>query len=238
MVFGARAARAAHLSGDDAVAAARYRDLLLIVLTLTTGVLDAVTFVRLGKVFSSVITGNLALLGIAAGQRSGSLALNAGLALAGYAAGVAVSSLIAGTPEKGQPAWPVHVTRAVAIETAVLVVFSAIWLADGADPAGGARLAMLILAGVAMGMQSATVRRLGQMSTTYLTSTLTGIITDLALRRRPADGGRSTGILLAFVIGAAVGTVIALQAPYWVPAPVLIPIAVVLAGSLRPQRGR
>lgn len=211
---------------------ARHRDVLLIVLTLTTGTLDAVTFVRLGKVFSSVITGNLALLGIAAGQQSGSLALNAGLSLAGYAVGVAVASLIAGTPEQGQPTWPPHVTRALAAETAVLAAFSGEWLADGADPAGASRIALLILAGAAMGMQSATIRRLGQMSTTYLTSTLTAMITDLTLRRRPADGSRSTGILLAFVIGAAVGTLIALHAPYWVPAPVLVPIVLVLAGSL------
>jgi uncharacterized membrane protein YoaK (UPF0700 family) len=211
---------------------ARHRDILLVVLTVTTGALDAVTFVRLGKVFSSVITGNLALLGIAAGQRSASLALNAGLALAGYAVGAAVASLIAGIPEQGQPAWPPHVTRALAAEAAVLAAFSGEWLADGANPAGGSRIALLILAGMAMGMQSATIRRLGQMSTTYLTSTLTAIITDLALRRRPADGGRSTGILLAFVIGAAVGTLIALHAPYWVPVPVLAPIAAVLAGSL------
>ncbi len=210
---------------------ARHRDVLLIVLTLTTGTLDAVTFVRLGKVFSSVITGNLALLGIAAGQESGSLALNAGLSLAGYAVGVAVASLIAGTPEQGQPTWPPHVTRALVAETAVLAAFSGEWLAAGADPADASRLALLILAGAAMGMQSATIRRLGQMSTTYLTSTLTAMITDLALRR-PADGSRSTGILLAFVIGAAVGTLIALHAPYWVPVPVLVPIALVLAGSL------
>ena len=39
------------------------------------------TFLRLGKVFSSVITGNLALLGVAAGQLDAALALNAGLAL-------------------------------------------------------------------------------------------------------------------------------------------------------------
>jgi len=40
---------------------------------------------RLGKVFSSVITGNLALLGVAGGQQDATLSLNAGLALAGYA---------------------------------------------------------------------------------------------------------------------------------------------------------
>jgi uncharacterized membrane protein YoaK (UPF0700 family) len=213
---------------------ARHRDLLLVVLTLTTGTLDAVSFVKLGKVFSSVITGNLALLGIAAGERSASLAENAALALAGYAAGAAAASLIAGIPEPGQPVWPHHVTRALAAETAVLAAFSGLWLADGASPAGGSRVALLVMAGVVMGMQSATIRRLGQMSTTYLTSTLTAIITDLALRRRPADGGRSGGILLAFVIGAALGTLLCLHAPYWVPVPVLVPILLVLAGSLWP----
>ena len=36
---------------------ARCRDALVVVLTLTTGALDAVSYLRLGKVFSSVITG-------------------------------------------------------------------------------------------------------------------------------------------------------------------------------------
>ena len=55
------------------------------VLALTSGAIDAVTFVRLGNVFSSVITGNLALLGLALGERHGGLAVNSGLALAAYA---------------------------------------------------------------------------------------------------------------------------------------------------------
>jgi uncharacterized membrane protein YoaK (UPF0700 family) len=39
-------------------------------LTLCTGALDATCFLRLGRVFSSVITGNLALLGIAVGEKN------------------------------------------------------------------------------------------------------------------------------------------------------------------------
>lgn len=112
------------------------------VLTLTTGALDAVTFVRLGKVFSSVITGNLALLGVAAGQQDTTLALNAGLALAGYAVGVVIGGALAGTPEPGQPVWPGQVTRALAVEFGVLTAFSGEWLAAGAHPAGASRLAL------------------------------------------------------------------------------------------------
>jgi uncharacterized membrane protein YoaK (UPF0700 family) len=143
------------------------------------GAVDTVTFLRLGKVFSSAITGNLALLGVAAGQHDATLARNAGLALAGYVAGAA----LAGTPDLDQPVWPVQVTRTLAVEFGVLAAFSGEWLAIVGHPAGASRLALLLLAAAAMGLQSTAVRRLGQMSTTYLTSTLTGIISAIALRR-------------------------------------------------------
>jgi hypothetical protein len=48
----------------------------------------------------------------------------------------------------------------------------------------------------------------------------------------PAGVGRSPGILVTAVTGAGLGTLAALSAPGWVPAAVLIPIAVVLTGSL------
>ena len=100
---------------------ARYRDVLVVVLTLCTGALDAVCFLRLGKVFSSVITGNLALLGIAVGEKNGGLAANGGLALAGYAAGVALGTAVAGTAERGQPVWPRRVTVTLAVIVALVV---------------------------------------------------------------------------------------------------------------------
>jgi uncharacterized membrane protein YoaK (UPF0700 family) len=151
-----------------------------------------VTFLRLGKVFSSVITGNLVLLGVAAGKLDAALALNAGLALAGYAGGVVAGAALAGTPELGQPVWPVQVTRALAVESGVLAAFSGEWLAVGGHPAMASRLALLLLAAAAMGLQGTAVRRLGQMSTTYLTSTLTGVISAIALGRRPDEWQRST----------------------------------------------
>lgn len=217
---------------------ARCRDALVVVLTLTTGALDAVSYLRLGKVFSSVITGNLALLGVAAGQHDAMLALNAGLALAGYACGVLVGGTFAGTPERGQPAWPVRVTFTLVVEWGVLAAFSGEWLVTGGHPADASRLAMLLLGAAAMGMQSTAVRRLGPMSTTYLTSTLTGVLTALAIRRWPARWQRSTGVILAAVIGATLGGLAALWSPGWVPAAILVPITAVLAGSASLARRR
>jgi uncharacterized membrane protein YoaK (UPF0700 family) len=218
--------------GEAPPNAIRFRDSLVVVLALTTGAVDAVTYLRLGKVFSSVITGNLALLGVSAGQRNAGLAVNAGLALAGYGAGVLAGGALAGTPDRKQATWPRLVTATLAAELLVLAGFSGGWLAAGGHPSGGPRLVLLAVAAAGMGMQSTAVRRLGQMSTTYLTSTLTGILEALALRRWPPDWQRSTGVLLAAVIGAALGGLAALQAPSAVPAAVMVPLAAVVACSL------
>ena len=68
------------------------RDLLVVLLTVTTGGVDAVAFLHLGHVFSSVITGTLVLLGVAAGTHDGALAEHCAVALASYVAGVAVGA--------------------------------------------------------------------------------------------------------------------------------------------------
>ena len=208
------------------------RDLLVVVLTLTTGALDAVTYLRLGHVFSSVITGNLVLLGVSAGRRFPALALNGGLALAGYAAGLVAGGRIAGTPEEGQPAWPGRVTVTLAAELACLSAFSGIWYASGGYPASAGRFTLLLIAAGSMGMQSAAVRRLGPMSTTYLTSTLAGLLTALAIRRWPAEWQRSTGVLAAIVAGAVLGAVAATRSPAWVPAAILVPLVAVTASAI------
>lgn len=207
----------------------RVRDGLVVVLALTTGAVDAVTFVRLGKVFSSVITGNLALLGIAAGQREGSLAVGGGVALAGYGLGVVAGRVVA-RESKDQRIWPRRTTATLAVELLVLAGFSAGWLATGGTPGDRSRLALVLVASAAMGMQAAAVRRLGPMSSTYLTSTLTGMLEALAIRRwPPEDWRRSTGVLLALVAGAAGGAAAATTAESLVPVTVLVPLAAVVA---------
>jgi uncharacterized membrane protein YoaK (UPF0700 family) len=183
-------------------------------------------------VFSSVITGNLALLGIAVGEKNGGLAANGGLTLAGYAAGVVLGTLFAGTAERGQPVWPRRVSVTLAVELGILVVFSAGWLVSGSHRGTATRMVLLVLAAAAMGVQTAAVRRLGQMSSTYLTSTLTGLFAALATWRMPDEWQRSVGVILALVVGAIFGSLAATLAPSWLPAAVLVPQVCVLIGSL------
>ncbi len=183
--------------------------------------------------FASVITGNLVLLGISATHPDGRLALLAGSALAGYGAGVMLAAPRGRGPMKEESSvWPAGATAALAGDLAVLVAFGVLWEIDVRHPARGAQVVLLVLCAVAMGIQSTAVRRLGQVSTTYLTSTLTGLLEATVRRCWTPEQGRSLGSLLAAVAGAAAGLAIDLHAQPWLPALQLIPLAVVVLGSL------
>jgi uncharacterized membrane protein YoaK (UPF0700 family) len=212
------------------------RDYRVVLLTITSGAVNAVSFLALGKVFSSVITGNLVLLGVAATTHSAPEALHAGLGIAGYAAGILVAAPLAARRSEQVGAWPASVTATLAAEFVVLAGFCIGWELSGGSPRDGGQVALLIAAAAAMGMQSAAVRHLGQMSSTYLTSTLLGVLADLATRTRPEGLGRSLGALAAVVVGALAGGILARSAHVWLPVALLLPLAVVVAGSVAASR--
>jgi uncharacterized membrane protein YoaK (UPF0700 family) len=207
------------------------RDTFVVLLTATTGAVDAASFLALGNVFSSVITGNLVLLGIAAGVGRSALAVHSGVALAGYSAGVLVGGPIAARRTGGGGTWPPSVTVTLAAELCVLAAFSVGWELTGGHPGGGAQLALVSLLAAAMGMQSAAVRQLGQMSSTYLTSTLTGVLAGLVTRDKPDGLARSVGVLVAIIVGAFAGSIVWKAAPVWLPGVVLVPLAGVVIAS-------
>src|SRR6266852_3498085 len=77
----------------------RVRDLLLNALTVSSGAVDAISFLALGKVFSAFMTGNIAFLGLrVAGAGAPGAVVNgaAGIldSLAGFAVGVYRSTRI------------------------------------------------------------------------------------------------------------------------------------------------
>jgi uncharacterized membrane protein YoaK (UPF0700 family) len=223
------------------------RDGLLMLLTLTTGAADASCFLHLGNVFSSVITGNLILLGVAAATQSASLAIHGGTALAGYSVGVLIGAPVATRRSSRGDTWPLSVTITLAAEFCVLAGFSAGWELAGGHPGSTAQLLLIAALAVAMGIQSAAVRELGGMSTTYLTGTLTAVITELVTRDRRPGLARSIGVLASIVSGAVAGGLVAEHAPAWLPAVILTPPAVVVIASImfemadtraRPRRAR
>jgi uncharacterized membrane protein YoaK (UPF0700 family) len=200
-------------------------------LTFGTGAMDVACVTRLGGVFSSVMTGNLVLLGLAAAHQSGELAAHTALAFVGYVAGVALGTWIARPPRLPEQAWPAAVTLTLVVELAVMVAFSAGWELTHAQPTGSPQLLLLVVATLAMGLQSAAMRGLGtSVSTTYLTGTLTRVVASLVAKPRPGHiDHRGVAVLTAVAVGAAVGGVLILIAPAVLPALPLTTLAVIIA---------
>lgn len=206
------------------------RDGLVALLALTSGAVDATSFLALGQVFSSVMTGNLVLLGVAASNHDATQAIHAGVAIAAYAAGVLAGAPLAARDsddsEQGR-IWPQGVTLTLALELCLLVAFTVGWELSPAGHRGGGALTLLILLAAAMGMQSAAVSRLGKMSSTYMTGTLTGVLIALVTRSRQEGRWRDMTALAAVAIGALAAGLLRNAALAWVPAVVLAPQATV-----------
>ncbi len=208
------------------------RDSLVVLLTLTTGAVDVTSFLALGNVFSSVVTGDMVLLGAAAGTGRPGLAVHSGVALAGYVAGVMAGGPLAGRRQPATGAWPPSVTVTLAVELVILVAFSVGWELAGAHPSGGGQLALVAVLAAAMGLQAAAVRRLGQMSTTYLTSTLTALIAGLVTGSKPDGTARSLGVLATIIIGAIAASIVLEEARAWLPLVILLPLGLVIVASV------
>jgi uncharacterized membrane protein YoaK (UPF0700 family) len=94
-----------------------------------------------------------------------------------------------------------------------------------------------------MGMQSSTVLRMGlsEVSTTYLTGTLTGLVSSLVSPGQATRYGvRRIGVLLGLVAGAALSGLLVATAADGVPALPLVALVfvLVLAGAPQDWRGR
>ena len=168
------------------------RNGLLLLLAGAAGAIDAISYLGLGRVFTANMTGNTVLLGLALVQADHQEALRASLALVGFLGGATLGAWIV---EKGPSAglWPRAVTVALTLEWGFLMVFAVGWLYTGGGAATfAARGSLIVLSALAMGVQSASARRLevSGIATTYITGTVTTLATWLMrwLGRGGANG--------------------------------------------------
>lgn len=206
---------------------------LLLLLSVTTGLVDAASVLGLGKVFTANMTGNVVFLGFAAAGTPGFKVLPFIVAIASFLIG----ALVAGRMGKA------HVGRSerrwllvsASIEAALLWVAAIVaFHFDVATQAPEARLfAIIALTGIAMGYRNGTIRQLkvADLTTTVLTLTLTGLGAD----SRAAGGAnpnwqRRIAAVFAIFAGAAIGA--ALLFNVGLAAPLAVAGALVLFGTL------
>jgi uncharacterized membrane protein YoaK (UPF0700 family) len=214
---------------------ARRRDLLVVVLAFVSGYTDGVGLLALGGAFTSVMTGNMVLLGLSAGEGDGE---GAGLALGAilaFIAGAALGTRVAGVAADGDPVWPRPVNRALVLELAILAAAAVGWFVTVGEPGTAVQFVLLLAAAVALGVQSSTVQRFGVsgLSTTYLTGTLTSAVIHLVSHRTARGSERHWKIIGALVAGAAAAAGMHELARPALPVPQLVGLALVLALGAR-----
>ena len=195
---------------------------LLLLLTTVTGVVDAVSYLRLGHVFVANMTGNVVFLGFAlAGARG--LSTSASL----FALGAfLVGALAGGRLALRHPDHRGHLLRAASAAQATLVAVALlVAILASNSPDREVRYALIVLLALALGIQNAAAQRLAvpELTTTVLTRTLTGIAADSSLAGGAgAHVGRRILAVVAMLLGALVGALLALR----------VSIAVALAAAL------
>ena len=210
------------------------RDLLLHLLTVSSGAVDAISFLALGKVFSAFMTGNIAFLGLRVARAPAPGAVSILVSMAAFAVGVYVSTRL--TPYETCGIWSRRVTVALGVSLIAHALFLDVWFATHGQPSVDIAHVLLGLWGFAMGIQSAAVRRLhvDGVFTTAATATVIFLVGDLVnWRATVAERRRLTGVLVSLFVGATAGGLLLVHAQIYAPVlPFVITVAVVVTAAV------
>lgn len=199
-------------------------------LTVVTGLVDAVSVLRLGRIFVANMTGNVVFVGFALVRAPGFSLANTLVALAGFLVGAAAGGWLVGrlVPDRARL---LQVTAAV--QTVLFLAATGLaYLTLGRSPAAIYVLAALLAP--AMGLQNTAARRLAvaDLTTTVLTMTLTGIVGDLRSGEGPTALARRLSSILLMMLGALVGAVLVLAGDPEIPLLIAALLAAFVAGGV------
>ena len=189
-------------------------DLVLVALAFGAGAVDAISYLGLGRVFTANMTGNIVLLGVAAGGGVKATLVRSAISLVAFAAGILVATLIAGRSGP-QRSWSPGAKIALGFEAVAQAGVLAGWLASSAHPGSALKAILVGASALAMGLQAGTVRAVTTtgISATYVTGTLAGLIANLATgagSRR--DWSRRSLVVVALLAGAACAALLMVDA--------------------------
>ena len=184
---------------------------VLIAMTAVTGLVDAVSYLSLGRIFTANMTGNVVILAFATARVPGLSVRRSGTALVLFLAGAILGGRIMSRASADSQIR--FAALAFALETAFLLAstlcaigYRGDLLEDSFQP-----FALIAFTALAMGTRNAAARKLAipDLTTTVLTLTITGLGADSSL----AGGSnprwqRRVGSLLAMFAGAALGAIV------------------------------
>ena len=206
----------------------RSHDLTVVLLAFASGATDVLSFLALLGTFTSAMTGNTALLGLALGQGRIQAAERSFTAFVGFVVGVVIGML---PPDRGdvRP----DLVRILGLEAICLLMFTGIWMIRPSDTQSSVIYVLILFSAAGMGLQSVAARRMNLpgIPTVVFTSTLTNIVAagaDTLLGRGPFpfSAKRQLAVFAAYVVGTLFAGVLA---THNLEVLILLPLGAVLA---------
>jgi uncharacterized membrane protein YoaK (UPF0700 family) len=184
---------------------------VMLALTFVTGVVDAVSYLKLGHVFVANMTGNVVFLGFALAGAGGLSAASSLAALGSFLVGALAGGRLGvrNGDHRGR-----LLRAATMAQLLLLAVALGVALFVAQPLSSGARYALIVPLGLAMGVQNAAAQRLAvpELTTTVLTRTLTGLASESALAGgRGSQLGRRSIAVAMMLLGALTGGLLALH---------------------------
>jgi uncharacterized membrane protein YoaK (UPF0700 family) len=211
--------------------------ILMLTLTFSTGVVDAVGYLGLDRVFTGNMTGNVVLLGMAVAGGTSLPIVRPALALVFFMLGAAG----AGRALRRAPEGWSHRTSRVLVTLAfglwALVAFAAVAPVQGNEVYGSIVTSALALL---MGTQAATAKRLkvAEITTVVVTSTITGLASDSRLAGGKSAFWARRALAIALIMLGAVAGAAAVHVHLWLGLAISAALAsaVALTGHLHHRR--
>lgn len=209
----------------------------LLVLTFSTGIIDAVGYLGLDRVFTGNMTGNVVILGMGLAGADDLPVVGPLLALVGFMVGAALAGRVLRAAAAG---WSGRTTALFAAVGFVVLGLAVVLMVVGDEPGRGVQVVLTTVLGTAMGVQAATARFLAvkDVTTVVVTSTITGLASDSVFGSGDGKGsGRRVLAVALILVGALVGAAL-LKAGLGVALLVagLVILVPTLAGALRARR--
>lgn len=177
-------------------------------LTFTTGLVDAVSYLGLGHVFTANMTGNVVFLGFGIAGTGGLPVVAPLVSLGAFLVGAGAGGVLARRMGERQRQ---HIACALAIEVALLATAAGIAAAVDIRTSAVSGDTLIALMALAMGVRNATVRRIGipDLTTTVLTMTITALAAESPLAGASGTGSlRRIAAVLAMFAGALAGALL------------------------------
>src|SRR3984885_7027314 len=165
---------------------------VLVLTVFTAGLVDVLSFAKLGAIFTSAMTGNLALLGFYAATGAVHSAIKSLSALAGFIVGCAV-----GTLQSRHASDRAAVRRILGLETLAIVVCAIGSMQSSLSARSDFMQVEILLLAFAMGLQSIVGARLKQTNVVFTTTLIKIVSAAIGSAREQSSAGEISHLEVA-----------------------------------------